>query len=328
MFITLACQSQQESVTPVIPAADTYHSIGITGSKEDVQTSTEFGIVLAGGSTDVDAAMQWMISKSGGGDFIILRASGSTGYNDYLFNLGKVNSVETLLLDSKDKANKEAVGKRIREAEAVFIAGGDQSNYVNFWSNTEVSKALNYLVNEKKVPIGGTSAGCAVLSQLVFDARQGSVTSVEALANPYAPTVSLSESFITIPFLQKTIADQHYSQRERLGRHVVFMSRMLKDFGLNEVFGIGVDERTAVCVDQLGNAQVFGSNKAYFLHAVQQAEVCEVNTPLTWTHVNQAIKAKIIQGSVSGTVAFNLQSWPADISEYWHVENGVLVRGN
>ncbi|NBW37756.1 MAG: cyanophycinase, partial [Cytophagia bacterium] len=149
----------------------TNHSLGLAGSPADVVTQSTSGIVLMGGSTDVEQALRWMITKSGGGDFVIIRASGSTGYNDYIYNMGGVNSVETFLLDSREKANDPAVGKRLREAEALFIAGGDQSNYVNYWTNSEVSAAIQYLVEEKKIPIGGTSAGCAVLSEYVFDAK-------------------------------------------------------------------------------------------------------------------------------------------------------------
>ena len=86
-------------------------SLGLSGDTADVFTPTQPGYVLAGGSTDVDAAMQWLLARSGGGDVVILRASGSTGYNDYLYKLGKVNSVETLLIDSRDLANNDTLQK-------------------------------------------------------------------------------------------------------------------------------------------------------------------------------------------------------------------------
>ena len=322
----IACHSQDNTAPTHQEDPSTYYSIGIVGDVQDVETQTEQGTVLGGGSTDVDEALQWMIKKSGGGDFLIIRASGSTGYNDYIYGLGKVNSVETLLLDSREKANSAAVGKRLREAEALFIAGGDQSNYVNFWSNTEVSSAIEYLIHEKKIPIGGTSAGCAVLSQYIFDAKQGSVVSTEALANPYNPLVSISTSFINAPFLQGLMADQHYSQREREGRHVAFMARMKKDYTLLSPKGIGVDEKTAVCIDAAGNATVFGANNAYFLHGDTQPEVCTENQALTWDQQHQAIYVIVITGSKTGTPAFNLQHWPSKGSAFWYVEKGVLIK--
>ncbi len=221
--------------------------IGFSGDEKDVVVKTEFGVVLMGGSTDVEAAFRWMINRASGGDFVIIRASGSVGYNDYVYAMDNVNSVETLLIDSKEKANLAETARILREADGLFIAGGDQANYVKFWSNTEVSKTIDYLVNEKKIPIGGTSAGCAVLSEIIFDALNDTVLSDEALANPYDEKVSLSRSFIQIPILKNIITDQHYSQRKRQGRHITFMARMKKDFGL-DAKGIAVDEKTAVCI--------------------------------------------------------------------------------
>ncbi|MBP9924493.1 MAG: cyanophycinase [Cyclobacteriaceae bacterium] len=302
-------------------------SIGISGSASDVSTSTEAGFVLGGGGKDVEEAMKWMIERSGGGDFVIIRSTGSTGYNDYLYEMGGLNSVETLLIDSREKAMSKEVGQRICEAEALFIAGGDQWNYVNYWKDSEVSEAIQYLINKKKIPIGGTSAGCAVLSEYIFDARHDTAVSADALAHPYVEQVSVSKSFINIPFLVNTIADQHYSQRERQGRHLVFMARMIKDFQVAKPKGIAADERTAVCIDKKGNATVFGSGNAFFLMAKSSPEVCEVNKPLEWNNNQKAIEVYTFQASLTGTPAFNLLHWPTDKpNEYWFVSNGQLQR--
>jgi cyanophycinase len=327
LIIFSACQSQDESVNPQKKL--TAHSLGLAGSSADVVTESSLGIVLMGGSTDVENALRWMIKKSGGGDFVIIRASGSTGYNDYIYNLGGVNSVETFLLDSREKANDPAVGKRLREAEALFIAGGDQGNYVKFWIDTEVSSAIKYLVEEKKIPIGGTSAGCAVLSEYIFDAREGSAVSEEVLLNPYHNTVSLSKSFIELPYLKNVIADQHYSQREREGRHVVFLARMLKDFALTNAKGIGVDEKTAVCIDEEGEAVVYGLGNAYFIQSRGLLpEKCENAQALQWNHNQEALSVKIVAGTTTGNPVFNLLTWPDTADQYWFVEDGVLKRKN
>ncbi len=321
LISSAGCQEPNECCGPPVVRA----SIGLMGDPADVSARTQSGFVLMGGSTDVDQALQWMIERSGGGDFIILRASGSTGYNDYIFGLGAVNSVETLLINSREKALLPETGQRIRQAEALFIAGGDQANYVNLWANSEVSAAIDYLIAEKKVPIGGTSAGCAILSEYIFDARQGSVTSAEALALPYTPAVSLSRSFVHIPFLTNTVADQHYSQRTREGRHVTFLARLQKDFGVSAPRGIGVDEQTAVCIDAEGHMVVFGGGSAHFLQAKGMAETCLPGAPLHWVNNQQAIQVNSVRGSAAGTAAFQADAWPATGS-YWFVESGILKR--
>ncbi len=316
-----SCQSKEEPTAA--PPKPSHFSIGIVGSAEDVTTTTAPGIVLMGGGNDVDEAIRWMIDRSGGGDFVVIRASGSTAYNAYIYALGNVNSVETLLLDSREKASSPEVGKRLREAEALFIAGGDQSRYVDYWANTEVSRAINYLLNEKKVPVGGTSAGCAILSGYIFDAMRGSVVSSEALSNPYNPLVSLSKSFVSVPFLANTIADQHYSQRNREGRHFAFLARLKKDFGVARPKGIAVDEQTAVCIDADGNASVFGQGQAFFLQGGDgEPEVCQAGQPLTWDRSRSAVGVKAFTGSPAGTPAFNVTDWPVADKQFWYAVQG------
>lgn len=326
-FLLISClASALTAAQDVNPTA--YEGIGITGDPSDVTVQTELGIVLMGGSTDVDQALQWMIDRAKGGDVVIIRASGSTGYNDYIYELGKVNSVETLLIDSRDKALKPSVGQRIREAEMLFIAGGDQWNYVRFWKDSEVSKAIQYLIDEKKIPVGGTSAGCAVLSGYIFDARHGSAYSKDVLRNPYDSTVSVSESFVKLPLLEGFISDQHYSQRERQGRHVTFMARMIKDFNIEQPKGIGVDEKTAFCIDKDGNAYAYGTNSVYILICEPFIpEQCEVNKPLTFDVKGKAIRAYIYQASLTGTVVYNLkENPPTKPIELWSVKSGALTR--
>ena len=93
-------------------------------STSDVNTACTAGTVLMGGGADVDAAFTWMINKSGGGDFVVIRATGTNAYNNYIYGLGSANSVETFLINSITLANDSAIVQTIRKAEAVFFAGG------------------------------------------------------------------------------------------------------------------------------------------------------------------------------------------------------------
>lgn len=186
----IACQSTPKDVpAPMVnPVAVVKNpaSIGTSGDTADVTVPTSAGMVLMGGSTDVDAAIAWMIARAKGGDVVVIRASGSTGYNDYIYkDLGGVNSVETLLINTRELAMNPQVANRIRQAELLFIAGGDQGNYVKFWKDTPMAAAINYLIKDKKVPVGGTSAGCAILGEMTYSALNGTIRSEEALTNPY-----------------------------------------------------------------------------------------------------------------------------------------------
>ncbi|HEY3297433.1 MAG TPA: Type 1 glutamine amidotransferase-like domain-containing protein [Armatimonadota bacterium] len=140
------------------------------GNANDTTTATTPGTVLMGGGTDVDAAFQWMCQRSGNGDFLVIRATGTDAYNPYIQQLcpGE-NSVATLIIPSAAGANDPFVISTIQKAEAIWIAGGDQSNYINFWKGSPVQTNLNAAI-ARGIPIGGTSAGMNVLTQFLYSA--------------------------------------------------------------------------------------------------------------------------------------------------------------
>ena len=200
-----------------------------TGDTSDVETTTIPGTVLMGGSTENDSAMVWWLKRAGGGDVLVIRASGSNGYNDYLYSeLGQtVNSVESIVFQNRSNSYDPYVIKRLKCAEALWIAGGDQGKYTSYWKDTPVDSLINWLINVKHIPVGGTSAGMAIMGGVYFDALQGSVTSAEALANPYDPLVSIGRNdFIHNPILPKTITDTHFDNPDRRGRLVTFLRRL------------------------------------------------------------------------------------------------------
>ena len=306
-------------------------SLGIIGDTTDVRTKTKPGLVLMGGGKDVDAAFKWMISKSRGGNVVIIRASGTSAYNRYIFNLAKVSSVETLKIDSRELANNDTVVRIIRNAEILFIAGGDQSVYMRQWKGTKTADAINYLINEKKCPVGGTSAGCAMLGQIYYTGENGSSVSEKVLNNPYDSTITLYKNdFVHTNILKNLITDQHYITRSRQGRHVAFMSRIITDWGFFPK-GIAADERTAVCIDGQGIATVLGSSKAFFIQSDSRRlpEVCEAGKPLQWNADKKALKVYQIEGTTEGNGSFDASGFGSGQAKggtwhWWWVENGVL----
>jgi cyanophycinase-like exopeptidase len=329
-LIGLSACAQNQSVREAQVISGRTASLGITGDTADVVTSTRGGVALIGGGGDVPGAFRWMIDRSGGGNVVVLRASSNYLYNRTIDSLGNVSSVETLLIDSREKADDPAVARVIRNAEMLFISGGDQSNYMNFWRNTKTSDAINYLLNEKKVPVGGTSAGCAVLTGMYYSGETGSATA-KALLNPYDTLVTIyNNDFLQPPFLHDVISDQHYVARKRQGRHMAFMARIIADW---KVFpkGIAPDERTAVCIDEKGNAQVYGEGKAYFLitsdkHAPEQ---CEPGKPVEWLGDKEAVSVYELQGAENGNGHFSVADFDPAKAEggqwyFWWVENGNL----
>ena len=318
---------------PLLILGQSYKSY-FTGNPANINlNNVKGGTVLMGGGTENDEAMRWFLRRAGGGDVLVLRASDSDGYNDYLYSeLGvPVNSVETIVFQTKAAAEDFYVHSRIRNAEAIWIAGGDQKRYLELWDRTTLGDLISDRALSNFCVIGGTSAGMAVLGSKYFSAENGTVRSEEALQNPFDSKVTIREKpLFRLNFMEETITDTHYDNPERKGRHVVFMAR-------TNFKGIACDEFTAICIDEFGKARVFGGypefdDNAYFIQANcsnsdPTAEVLEAGQPLSWNKNEAALKAYQIKGTETGTHSFDLKNWEGGSGGSWHnwwVESGTF----
>jgi cyanophycinase len=256
-------------------------------------------LVLMGGGPDVDQAFAWMIAKAGGGNFVVIRSRGTDAYNPYIYAMGGAQSVETLVIPSREAANDPFVIERIRGAEALFIAGGDQSDYINFWEGTPVQAAIQELAG-RNIPIGGTSAGLALMGKFGYSALNGSITSDDALANPFDKRITLERDFLTLPSMGGLITDPHLDSRDRMGRLITFMARIVNDGWAGMARGIGVDVETALLVED-GVGSKAGIGAVYFLQTVGLPQVCKPKTPLTYRNVDTQ--------RLSGDGRFDLRNW-------------------
>jgi cyanophycinase len=300
-------------------------------------------IALVGGGYDVGEAFRWMIAQAGvkpasgtkpgtGGRFVIIRATGTDAYNPYLYStLGQIDptspknyemvggkdlgltSVETLIIPSRAAAQDEFVLRTLNNASAIFIAGGDQSDYYNYWQDTLLTDALKLAVSNG-IPVGGTSAGTAMLGQYAFDALNGDITSAQALNDPFNKGVTIDPlntssktfvqkgSFMDIGSLSKVITDTHFNTRDRIGRLFSFVSRIETGCAngvenVGSVNGIGIDEETALLISgSPGNvkaemvvnpynsenttAQYTSQNSAYFVKSMASPSTCAAKKPL------------------------------------------------
>lgn len=287
----------------------------LTGSATDVTFMAPGSqmVVLMGGGDDVTEALQRMVDKARGSssakvDVVVIRTSGADDYNVTFSALAGVDSVETLVLKKAAAASDPEVNRIVRNADVLFIAGGDQSTYIALWKGSSLAATLGQL-RSRRVPIGGTSAGMAVLGDVDYTGENGSVTSAEALADPYNKRVTLSTTFITgLPGLASTVTDTHLRTRDRMGRFVTFLARTIHDglVGLDLVRGIGVDEATAVVADG-GIASVVGRGAAYFLRPTQVPDTIVAKTPLAFRNVQVHKLAPPLPYATP--VWFNLTNW-------------------
>jgi cyanophycinase-like exopeptidase len=315
--------------------------------------------VLMGGGPDVDDAFRWMIQRAGvapgtGGRLVVIRASGDDGYNPYIFYSGRksaidsvvrdgwvggaalgLSSVETLVIPSTAAANDPFVNTVLARANAVWIAGGDQASYIRYWKGQALEATLNGLM-QKNVPIGGTSAGLAVLGGFDFAALNGTVTSMQALGNPYNSYMTLDPNplstvggFIAPPVLANTITDSHLDSRDRMGRLITFVSRLIGTYpgagqqelgcpggvlGNHTARGIGIGVEAALLVQRnpdftysgrrVTNISTTTESAVYFINVTQGPTVCAAGKPL-----DVPTSSVVIRKLANSAAAINLSDW-------------------
>lgn len=354
-------------------AAAKPYSYFVTGNAQATVTLAQPpaapSLVLMGGGPDVDAAFRWMIEKAGirpggGGRFVIIRATGTEAYDPYIYYsdaalstsntiadqwvggaaLG-LSSVETLVIPSVNAANDAFVNAVVGKANAVFIAGGDQSDYIKLWKGSKLDQTLRGLM-ANSVPIGGTSAGLAVLGQFDYAALNGTVTSDQALANPYnrymtldPDPLSLTGGFLAPPALANTILDSHLDSRDRMGRMMTFLARLVTPNGGNGCPGgvlaasaaraIGVDVETALLVEtsagtgqvsarRVTNPSTTSASAVYFVRPLNPPTQCASKKPLSMT----TIEVRRLDDSAT---VFNLGNWSGVAAYTVDIISGALT---
>lgn len=326
-------------------------------------------IVLMGGGDDVDQAFRWMIRRAGvkpgtGGRFVVLRATGADGYNPYIYYSGPgkktgepadpywvggaalgLSSVETLVIPSRTAADDPFVNAVVRRADAVFIAGGDQSRYIRFWKGTALDRSLNALLS-RNIPIGGTSAGLAILGEYAFAAMQGTIDSAAALSNPFDPRITLDpdpvgpgKSFLVPEPMMGVLTDSHFVRRKRMGRLIAFLSRLAGGEGagclgkmstaqksLRGIRGIGVSEQAALLIEstpdkhdyiarRVKNPWSDAEGAVYFVRPLVPPTECEPGVPLSIDRVE-------IRKLADSRTVFNLTDWSGVDAYTVSIDNG------
>ncbi|MCB9562515.1 MAG: cyanophycinase [Kofleriaceae bacterium] len=153
-----------------------------------------------------------------------------------------VASVRALAYAERGDASRADWYAYLEQATGIFLTGGDQLRLSTILGGTPIAKLLRSQ-NARGVSIGGTSAGAAILSEhMIAFGTEG--------ATPLAGAAVLAPGF---GLTNRVIIDQHFRQRDRLGR-------LLSALAYNPfATGLGLDEDTAAFLDPDDRVEVVGS---------------------------------------------------------------------
>ncbi len=217
-------------------------------------------LLVGGGAEDIgdwsDAPYRWAIEQTENKRVAIISFDEPDFWlQDYFLSLG-ANDARTYQLRNGAIADAAVTFDTLTSYDMIFIRGGNQANYYNTYINTQTREALQTIWNRGGV-LGGTSAGMAILSPIIFTAEERTVYPDEVLNNPLDERVTLRNDFLRT-LSGNWIFDTHFVERGRMPRLVGFLANWYLKTG-DIAKGIGVDDRTAFCIGKNGVGQVFGT---------------------------------------------------------------------
>jgi cyanophycinase len=282
------------------------------------------GLLLNGGGDWPIEAFRWFTAHAGHGHLVVLRASGSTEIQDEFYNEVKgVLSVRTFVFTDRKAASDPRLLAAVKAADALFIGGGDQSNYVRMWRGTPLNEALDAHLAAGK-PLGGTSAGLAIQGAWLYGCMDSiSITSRQAMADPLGKAVTIEGHFLHDPLLAQLLTDSHFDTRNRLGRLFAFLYSAHAHGAASGLAGLGIDEDAALTVEPDGTAHFHARDLNKHAWLVQPAGMgaIEPDRPLNLAGVRVTA---IGTGSTFNVRTLSVGA-PAFIRRY-DVVNGAVTR--
>jgi cyanophycinase len=225
-----------------------------------VSEDTERGYIIPiGGGEDRIKEMQIhrkFVELSGGeeADIIVIPTASmleETGpdYNRIFSELG-AGKVEFLPITNRADCDNPEFSEMLERATGIFMTGGNQLRLSAILGGTLVAQMIRRR-NATGIPIAGTSAGASVMSEHMIAGGTGNSAPAEGNIT-LAPGMGLTNA---------VIIDQHFTQRNRLGRLLTASS--FNPF----LIGLGIDEDTAAFIGPDNVLEVVGSGSVTVVDA-------------------------------------------------------------
>lgn len=144
--------------------------------------------------------------------------------------------------DAHDPASVAAIDA----ASGIFMSGGSQLRLSQLLPGTPVGDAL-HRAHERGAVVGGTSAGASIMSDFMISMGDEGVT----------PRQRASQITAGLGLIRGVVVDQHFDQRARYGRLMSVIATS------PHLLGIGIDEDTAVIVEDLKRFTVQGRGAVF-----------------------------------------------------------------
>jgi cyanophycinase len=214
-------------------------------------------LIIVGGYEDKEGdklILKTIAERVGGAKLVIATIASKLPHQlaeDYerLFRGLGVRHVYKLNVESREDALSDKSVKVLDEAEALFFTGGDQLKITSQLGCSPVCERIQEIYESGGL-IAGTSAGASVVTETMM------------VGGTDEQTYRLGEGLALAPglgLLKGVIVDQHFSERGRVGRLIAAITHNPR------LIGIGIDENTAVCIEQDDRFKVIGEGGVYIV---------------------------------------------------------------
>lgn len=180
-------------------------------------------------------------------------------YKALFLGLG-AKSAEVVYIGSREDANESVNLDLVANATGVFLTGGNQMRLSAIIGGTQLEKLVRER-HEAGAVVAGTSAGASILSAHM----------VAMGASGATPKLRMAQMFAGFGLISNVIIDQHFRQRDRIGRLLALVA------GNPGLLGIGIDEDTSVIIDNEGLLRVIGRHSVTIVDGSHmQSDIFEV----------------------------------------------------
>src|SRR4051812_2260348 len=220
-------------------------------------------LFIVGGGPQPPQLVQDFVTLAGGAGharivvFAMASEDGQTSGEEKATDLRALGADARNLWIDRDQANSDSIVHVVDSATGIWFGGGDQVRLARVLRGTRTERAMHARYEAGAV-IGGTSAGAAVMSQVMITGDE---------RRPGGDRPDTSQAWITIArdnvatdsgfaFLATAIIDQHFLRRKRLNRLISLVLERAPHLG------VGIDESTALVVHPDGRWTVEGASAA------------------------------------------------------------------
>ena len=172
-------------------------------------------------------------------------------FRDYqrAFSRLGVKRIEHLDVSNREELLRKPPLEILNGASVVFFTGGGQLRITTHFGGTELCEQIQQFYQEGGT-IAGTSAGASVMSDTMLVSGEGDASHRVGANLLMAPGLG---------YLRDVIIDQHFAERGRIGRLLGAVAQNPR------LLGVGLDENTAIIVEQEKRLRVLGAGAAYVI---------------------------------------------------------------